>query len=159
MNTMADTYQPVFNFLCFDIQQMNTMANTYQPVFDFFCFDIQRTNTMANTYQPVFDFFCFDIQRTNTMANTYQPVFDFLCFDFQLCIMMNNMAHVLNYLDFVPVPQALDFKTVLNNMIPLHGKDRIPQLEATLYNILECAKDDIQNKLEQIITHVGSRVN
>ena len=72
---------------------------------------------------------------------------------------MNNMAYIQNYLDSLPAPQALDFKTVLNNMIVVHGIDRIPQLEATLYNILDCAKDDINNKLEQIITHVGSRVN
>ena len=95
----------------------------------------------------------------HNMAGIYRSVFDFLCFDFQLCILMNNMAYVLDYLDSIPAPQALDFKTVLNNMLVIHGIDRIPQLEATLYNILECAKNDINNKLEQISTHVGSKVN
>ena len=71
--------------------------------------------------------------------------------------MMNNMAHVLQFLDYVP--QALEYSKILNAMIVVHGEDRLEQLEATLRNILICAKDDMHNRLDQIISHVGRRVS
>lgn len=74
----------------------------------------------------------------------------------QLCIMMNNLSHVLQFLDYVP--QALDYEKVLSNMAVVHGESRLPQLKTTLEKILTCAKDDVHNRLEKIMDHVGERM-
>ncbi|XP_065677950.1 BAI1-associated protein 3 isoform X1 [Hydra vulgaris] len=74
----------------------------------------------------------------------------------QLCIMMNNMAHVLEFLNYVP--EALEYEKVVKAMVIIHGEDRLEQLQATLKNIILCAQEDMDNKLEQIIKQVGRRV-
>lgn len=77
---------------------------------------------------------------------------------FQLCIMMNNTAHVLQFLDYVPT--ACNFDKVLQAMTDYDGSSESDLLksENTLQNIITCAKDDMVNKLDQIILHVGDRV-
>ena len=71
--------------------------------------------------------------------------------------MMNNTAHVLQFLDYVPT--AAQFEKHLDDMRNgAEGLD-VTRSSDTLYNILNCAKDDMLNKLDRIIMHVGSRVS
>lgn len=70
---------------------------------------------------------------------------------------MNNTAHVLQFLDYVPT--AAQFEKFLDDMRNgTEGLD-VSRSSNTLYSILNCAKDDMLNKLDRIIMHVGSRVS
>ena len=77
---------------------------------------------------------------------------------------MNNTAHVLQFLDYVPT--AAQFDKFLDDMRKhqtsiMDGMDMenvVRKSSNTLHNILNCAKDDMLNKLDRIIIHVGNRV-
>lgn len=73
--------------------------------------------------------------------------------------MMNNTAHVLQFLDYVPT--ACHFDKVLENMSGYDGSSAADLTKSTntLDDILTCAKEDMLNKLDKIILHVGNRVN
>ena len=71
--------------------------------------------------------------------------------------MMNNVAHVLNFLD--QVPKLCQFDRVLNKM-HMHGEEEdIDKSTKTLEHIVDSAKEDVINNLEQIINNVGKRVS
>jgi len=70
--------------------------------------------------------------------------------------MMNNTAHVLQFLDYVPT--AANFEGFLNDMRQVSDERDVEKSSNTLSNILTCAKEDMINKLDQIIIHVGDRV-
>lgn len=71
---------------------------------------------------------------------------------------MNNTAHVLQFLDYIPT--ACHFDKVLEKMKGHDGSSESDLVKSgnTLENILTCAKEDMLNKLDQIILHVGNRV-
>ena len=66
------------------------------------------------------------------------------------------MAHVLQFLDFVP--KALNYTKVMKRIEELHGVERTLQMEETLKNILNCSKDDMKNKQDKIIDHIVVKV-
>ncbi|XP_066914900.1 BAI1-associated protein 3-like isoform X2 [Clytia hemisphaerica] len=74
----------------------------------------------------------------------------------ELCIMMNNTAHVLQFLDYVP--KAAQFDQYLDAMRLTEREKDVERSSQTLHNILNCAKEDMRNKLDQIILHVGKRM-
>jgi len=74
----------------------------------------------------------------------------------QLCIQMNNMAHVLQFLEYVPT--VLDYDGALQKMMEIHGEEQTDKLRATLERILECNIADIHRQLDQIIDHIDQRM-
>ena len=71
--------------------------------------------------------------------------------------MMNNLEHVLHFLD--TIPEVLSYKDVLSDLLPVHGQNRVDQLNETLTNIIQCAKDDMKQKLDTLLIRTGERVS
>ena len=71
--------------------------------------------------------------------------------------MMNNLAHVEQFLD--EVPKILSFDKVISNAVSNLEEDRRESMELTLSDVLDCAKKDMRNKLDKIIFHIKNRVS
>ena len=69
---------------------------------------------------------------------------------------MNNLEHVLNFLD--SIPETLNYEAVLTELGKEHGEDRLKSLRATLNDVTYCAQDDMRLKLDKIIVKTGERV-
>ena len=69
---------------------------------------------------------------------------------------MNNLEHVLHFLD--TMPETLNFQAVLDELVKEHGEHRLKSLRETLDDVINCAQDDMRQKLDQIIVKAGERV-
>lgn len=70
---------------------------------------------------------------------------------------MNNLEHVLYFLD--TIPETLSFEAVLEEMGREHGEERLKSLRETLENVIVCAQEDMRKKMDEIIVRTGERVS
>ena len=70
---------------------------------------------------------------------------------------MNNLEHVLDFLD--TIPEVLDFESVLIGLSKKYGESRLQNLRDTLDCIMDGAKEDMRQRLDQIIVKTGERVS
>ncbi len=69
---------------------------------------------------------------------------------------MNNLEHVLHFLD--SIPETLNYEALLTEMQKEHGEERVRSLGSTLESVITCAQDDMRLKLDRIIVKTGERV-
>jgi len=74
----------------------------------------------------------------------------------KLCVTMNNLEHVLDFLD--TIPEVLDFESVLIGLSKKYGESRLQNLRDTLDCIMDGAKEDMRQRLDQIIVKTGERM-
>eukprot|EP00795_Rhopilema_esculentum_P009203 gene9203-16877_t len=74
----------------------------------------------------------------------------------KLCLTMNNLEHVLHFLD--SIPDTLNFEALLAELGKEHGEGRLQSLRETLDDVISCAQDDMRQKLDRIIVKTGERM-
>eukprot|EP00794_Sanderia_malayensis_P009157 gene9157-10130_t len=74
----------------------------------------------------------------------------------KICIMLNNLEHVLHFLD--AIPQKLDFDALLMDLISEHGEERVQGMASTFQDIINCAQDDMRQKFDEIVVNTGDQL-
>ena len=70
---------------------------------------------------------------------------------------MNNLEHVLDFLD--TIPDILGFESVLIGLVKKYGESRLQNLRDTLDCVMDGAKEDMRQRLDHIIVKAGERVS
>lgn len=70
--------------------------------------------------------------------------------------MMNDVSHVIEF--FNQLPTSLQYDKVVSALAEQHGQERAEHYRKTFEDIQRMAIDGMENKLEEILKHVGKRV-
>lgn len=84
--------------------------------------------------------------------NLYDTNGDFYVTD-GLCIMMNDLGHVMDFIK--KITDYLPYGDTIKKLGEIYGVETIPRFDHTLKAILDCAYDDMNNKIIKIMAHVS----
>lgn len=84
-------------------------------------------------------------------------MFHLLSYLFQLCITLNNIEHVRQYLN--ELPQLLEWETVVSRISSTHENDRIgTQAHSTLARLLSTTNKEIIMKSSLLLTQITEKM-